>query len=93
NQFASSQETTETLTLSPEMKMLQNQVIAAHASQAVFFDTIRQSSSNDLFSTREILRLVSQSINYKEPPTTPVGYEYPGSKLRFEDFKIAIAST
>lgn len=90
NQFASLREAIDTLTLSPEEKILQDRVIAAHASQAVFFNAIRQSSSNDLFSTREVLSLVSQPINYIEPPTTPVGYEYPDSKIRFEDFKTAI---
>ncbi len=93
NQFVSPWEATNILTLSPEMKILQNRVIAAHATQAVFFDTIKQSSSHNLFSTREVLRLVSQPINYAEPPTTPVGYEYPGSKIRFEDFKTAIGLT
>lgn len=91
NQFAS-HEATGTLLLSPEMKMLQDRVIAIHASQEGFFNTIKQSSSYELLSNREVLRLISQSINYMEPPTTPVGYEYPGSKIRFEDFKIAIKS-
>lgn len=89
NQFAS-HEATDTLTLTSDMQILQDQVIATHASQAGFFNTIRQSSSNDMLSTREVLRLVTQPINYMEPPTTPVGYEYPGSKIRFEDFKTAI---
>lgn len=89
NQFAS-HEATDTLTLTPDMKALQDRVIAIHASQAGFFNTIRQSSSNDLLSAREVLRLVTQPINYMEPPTVPVGYEYSGSKLRFDDFKTAI---
>lgn len=90
NQFAS-HKATDTLTLTPDMQVLQDQVVATHASQAGFFNTIRQSSSNGLLSAREVLRLVSQPINYAEPPTTPVGYEYPGSKIRFEDFKTAIS--
>lgn len=89
NQFAS-HEATDILTLTPEMKVLQDRVIVIHASQAGFFNTIRQSSSNELLSTREVLREVTQPINYMEPPTVSVGYEYPGSKLRFEDFKTAI---
>jgi len=89
NQFAS-HEATDILNLAPDTKELQDRVIAVHASQAGFFNTIRQSSSNELFSTREVLRLVTQPIDYMSPPTTPVGYEYPGSKLRFEDFKTAI---
>lgn len=89
NQFAS-HGATDILTLTPNMQKLQNQVIAIHASQAGFFNTIKQSSSFSLLSTREVLREVTQPINYVEPPTVPVGYEYPGSKLRFDDFKTAI---
>ncbi len=89
NQFAS-HKATDILTLTQDMQVLQDQVIATHTSQAGFFNTIRQSSSNELLSTREILRRVSEPINYMEPPTVPVGYEYPGSKIRFEDFKTAV---
>jgi len=89
NQFTS-HEVTDTLVLSPKTKILQDRVIAVHESQAGFFNIIKQSSSYKLLSTREVLRMVSQPINYIEPPTMPVGYEYPGSKIRFEDFKIAI---
>jgi len=91
NQFASGREATDTLELSSEMKTLQNRVMGAHATQSVFFNAIKASDSYDLFSTREVLRLVSQPMDYTKPPTIPVGYEYPGSKLRFENFKSAIA--
>jgi len=90
NQFTS-HEATDTLPLSPKMKTLQDRVIDVHESQAGFFNTIKQSNSCELFSSREVLRLVTQPINYREPPTTPVGYEYPGSKIRFEDFKVAVS--
>ena len=90
NQLVPCREATDTLTLSLEMKMLQSRVMAAHASQVGFFDIVRRSSSYEVFSLREILRFVSEPINYSEPPTFPVGYEYPGSPLRFEDFKTAI---
>ena len=93
NQFVPPREATDTLILSSEMKILQKRVISAHASQKGYFDAIKQSGSNNLFSKREVLRLVEQPINYLEPPTTPVGYEYPGSNLRFKDFQIAITST
>ena len=90
NQLVSPRVATDTLTLSPAMQLLQRRVMAAHASQADFFNMVRRSSSYVPFSTREIVRLVSEPINYSEPPTSPVGYEYPGSALRFEDFKSAI---
>ncbi len=90
NQFVSPRAATDTLHLSAEMQSLQRRVMAAHASQSGFFDMVRRSSSYVVFNTREILRLVSEPINYGEPPTTPIGYEYPGSTLRFKDFKSAI---
>lgn len=91
NQYAS-HKATVVLTLSPEMKTLQDQIIAVHESQFGFFNTIKQSDSYGPLSTREVLRFVSRPINYMEPPTTPVGYEYPGSRIRFEDFKVAISA-
>ena len=90
NQLVPHRQATDTLTFSPEMKMLQGRVMAAHASQSGFFDIVRRSSSYEVFSAREILRSVSEPINYAKAPTTPIGYEYPGSTLRFEDFTAAI---
>ena len=72
------------------MQILQGRVMATHASQSGFFDIVRRSSSYDVFTTREILRFASEPINYATSPTTPIGYEYPGSAFRFEDFKSAI---
>ena len=90
NQLVPHTEVTDTLRLSPAMQILQGRVMVAHASQSGFFDIVRRSSSYVAFTTREILRFVSEPINYGEPPTTPIGYEYPGSTLRFKDFKSAI---
>ena len=90
NQFVPHTQATDTLRLSPEMQILQGRVMATHASQSGFFDIVRRSSSYEIFAAREILRFVSESINYATAPTTPVGYEYPGSAFRFEDFKSAI---
>lgn len=92
NQFVPPREATETLTLNPEQKALKEQVIASHATQEKFFNLIKESSSADLFFTREILRYVSSPMDYREPPSTPIGYEYPGSRITFADFKKAIAS-
>ena len=93
NQLVSPRVATDTLTLSPAMQILQGRVMAAHASQTSFFDMVRRSTSYELFSTREIVRFVSEPINYSAPPTSPMGYEYAGSALRFEDFGTAIGLT
>ena len=90
NQLVSPRVATDTLTLSPMMKILQARVIAAHASQSEFFDMVRRSSSCEVFTIREILRFVSEPIDYATLPTTPIGYEYPGSARRYEDFTSAI---
>ena len=36
--------------------------------------------------SREVLREVKELIDYTQPPTTPLGYEYPGSSIKFETF-------
>jgi LmbE family N-acetylglucosaminyl deacetylase len=90
NQFVSPRAATDTLNLSADMQSLQRRVMAAHASQSGFFDMVSRGSSYGLFTARELLRFVSVPINYVEPPTIPVGYEFPGSALRFADFRTAI---
>jgi LmbE family N-acetylglucosaminyl deacetylase len=92
NQFASSREVTDTLPLTADLKVIQDRVIAAHKSQQVFFDTVMQSNSYVLFSSREVLSYVSRPIDYAKPPTIPVGYEYPNSKIHFSDFRKTILS-
>jgi len=92
NQFASTRTATDTLLLTPVLKDIQDKVISAHSSQQTFFDSIMQSNSYSWFSSREVLSLVSQQINYLEPPTTPVGYEYPNSRLHFNDFREVVVS-
>lgn len=87
NQFIASREPTDILTLTALQQNLQNRVIAVHSTQQGFFNVIRVSSSNDLFSKREVLRLVSVPMDYTQPPENPVGYEYLGNKLKFVDFK------
>lgn len=90
NQFLPGVKATETLDLTTEQQKLQDEIIAIHSSQADFFNTIRRSSSNDLLSMREVVRYVGQPIDYSVPPESQLGYEYPGSKLRFDDFKSSV---
>ncbi len=90
NQFAPGREIAFTLALSDEQKALQEKVIAAHKTQESFFNLVKASTSAEFLFKREILRHISIPIDFTLPPTTPVGYEYPGSKIRFEDFKNVI---
>ncbi len=90
NAFAGEQKATETLSLTFTQQELQEKVIALHESQASFFDLLKRSADFESFSHREILRRIEHPIDYTQPPTTPIGYEFPGSKIRFEDFKEAV---
>ena len=90
NQFVSPREATDILMLTDKMKSLKDSIIGIHNSQASFFQTIKESSSSDAFMNREVLREIKKPMDYAQPPTTPLGYEYPGSSLRFEDFKSSI---
>lgn len=90
NQFISSVQPTDTIALTDKTKSLKNKIIDSHASQAGFFQTIRESSSYEALMSREVLREVIEPIDYTKPPTTPLGYEYPGSSIKFEDFKASI---
>lgn len=90
NQFISQRHPTDILVLTEKMKSLKNQIIGIHKSQAKFFQIIKDSSSVEAFMSREVLREIKEPIDYMQPPMTPLGYEYPGSSIRFEDFKTAI---
>lgn len=90
NQFVSPRQATDTLALTDKTKSLKNQIIDIHKSQTKFFQIIKDSSSFEALMSREVLREIKEPINYMQPPMTQLGYEYPGSSLRFEDFKSAI---
>ena len=86
NQFVPGQTETYIYPLDEEGTALKQQIIHTHASQERFFTEILESSSAQLMLSREILREVSEPIDYTKPPTDPVGYEYPGSSLTFASF-------
>ena len=90
NQFVAPRQATDILVLTDKTKLLKNQIIDIHKSQARFFQIIKDSSSSEALMSREVLREVKESIDYTQPPTTPLGYEYPGSSIKFEDFIAAI---
>ncbi len=90
NQFILPYKATDTLVLTEQMKSLKNQIMDTHDSQARFFQIIKDSSSFDVFIDREVLREIKEPMDYSQPPTIPLGYEYPGSSIRFEDFKSSI---
>ena len=90
NQFVSPRQATDTLVLTNKMKSLKKQIIEIHSSQARFFHTIQESSSAEVFMDREVLSEIKEKIDYTQSPTTPLGYEYPGSSIKFDDFKSSI---
>ena len=67
-------------------KELQAKVISAHRTQEKFVHTLITSRDAHLFGSREVLRKIPDTTDYTIAPDHPVGYEYPGSKLRFKDF-------
>ena len=91
NKFVSGKNADYELKLTDEQKQLQENVLSSHKTQENFMNLIMNSVDYDLFSSREILRGVLNLIDYKMPPTDPIGYEYPGSKIKFEDFKEIIS--
>ena len=90
NQFVSLRQATDTLVLTDKTKLIKNQIIDIHKSQTKFFQIIKDSSSAEALMSREVLREVKEPIDYTQPPTTPLGYEYPGSSIKFETFKASI---
>ena len=92
NQFVSPHEATYMKELDGNEVKLKRSVMLSHKTQKEFMDTIFDGSSKDIFFEREVLRKVKLPVDYTKPPTDPVGYEFPGSKVRFEDFKQAILS-
>lgn len=87
NEFVAGRKEDYALAFTNKQKQMQKNVILAHQTQQTFFGGIKKSSSKNIFSEREILRYISDRIDYTLPPDNPVGYEYPGSKIKFEDFK------
>jgi len=92
NQFVSPHEATYTKELNENEAELKRSVMLAHKTQKEFMDAIFDGDSKGIFFKREVLRKVELPVDYTKPPTDPVGYEFPGSKVRFEDFKKAILS-
>jgi LmbE family N-acetylglucosaminyl deacetylase len=90
NEFAPGREASYIHKLSSDEQALKAAVIAAHASQKSFFDIVAESKNGHVLRERELLRMGPNPHEYVLMPTNPVGYEYPGSKLQFQDFKNAI---
>lgn len=90
NRFVFPREATYVHLLLPEEKTKKEGVVRAHTTQSVFFETLKAGDQEGLFLLREVLRPGGKPEGYFAPPTSPVGYEYPGSSIRFEDFKKSI---
>jgi len=90
NRFISQHPATETFRLDNEQKDLKRSVMNVHASQKRFMDEILDSDSREQFFDHEKLRKLDEPYDYTKAPTDPVGYEFPGSPIRFADFISAI---
>lgn len=87
NKFVSGRNADYEIKLTDEQKQLQNTIVQTHKTQENFMSLLINNADYALFSSREVLRYVSNPIDYITPPESPLGYEYPGSKIKFEDFK------
>jgi len=87
NNFVSGKSADYEMGLTDEQKQLQNTIVQTHKTQENFMNLLINNADYALFSSREVLRYVSNPIDYTTPPESPLGYEYPGSKIKFEDFK------
>lgn len=92
NQFISPREATYTKELNENEAKLKRSVMLVHKTQKEFMNMMSDVNSKHICFGREVLRKVELPVDYTKPPTDPVGYEFPGSKVRFEDFKKAILS-
>jgi len=87
NNFVSDEEDDYKMVLTDGQKQLKKTIVQTHKTQENFMNLLIRNADYALFSAREVLRYVSIPINYTIPPENPLGYEYPGSKIRFKDFK------
>lgn len=90
NQLVRSETNCFTYPLDTDAQNLKLEVINCHQSQTGFFDLIKQSDDYKEFVNREIVCPSPENLNYNQPPSGPVGYEFPGSTVKFADFKQAI---
>lgn len=86
NKFISNRIADFELSLNEDQKTLKNAVIASHKTQNKFMKLLTESNDFDLFISREILREITCPIDYSIAPEKPLGYEFPGSKIKFEEF-------
>jgi len=78
------------LKLDKEQINLKKRVVEVHNSQKDFMNSLLSNPDSKLFFLREVLRKVTNKIDYTKTPTEIIGYEYPGSKIKFEDFRKVI---
>jgi len=90
NQFSSERKADFTLELDETGTELKHQIFDCHKTQKEFFDRVLASSSKDVLLQREVLRFIGGDLDYTSEPTTPVGYEFTGSPVKFDDFSLLI---
>jgi LmbE family N-acetylglucosaminyl deacetylase len=87
NRFVNGSEADYELKLDAKQKILKRQVVDFHKSQLDFMNSLLTNPDAQLFFSREVLKKISESVSYTMSPVKEMGYEYPGSKIKFGDFK------
>lgn len=90
NQFLSDHPASVEVLLDAMQIGLKKAVMESHVSQQDFMNRLIMSDSADQFFAAEKLRKITQAYDFTKPPTDPLGYEFPGSRIPFERFMLAI---
>lgn len=87
NEFTAGRQPDFQLNLNHEQQKDKRKLFDLHVTQKIYFDKLLGSENGKKnVLGREILRFVDGPIDYTLPPTTQVGYDFPGSPVRFKDF-------
>lgn len=87
NKFISGKTVDYELKLTSRQMQLKNSIVRTHKTQENFMNLLINNDDYVFFNSREVFRNILNDIDYMTRPENPLGYEYPGSKINFEDFK------
>jgi len=86
NEFTADRKADFQLTLNKNQRAFKERLFKIHVTQEKYFAKLLGGSSKGNVLGREVLRFVHGPIDYYTPPTDPVGYDFPGSPVKFKDF-------
>jgi LmbE family N-acetylglucosaminyl deacetylase len=92
NEFIAGRKADFTLRLNEAQVSLKRRVFEVHTTQKKFFERLSSTSGINNLLQREVLRFVDHHIDFTAKPTDPVGYEFPGSPVKFKSFLQAVES-